>query len=112
MGKTRMKLYADTGSRYTIITPAQYRKTMGKVVAAETRLGAWGSKTYLDVKGMFLTNLTMDKGASTEARVYMVDGYRPEALLVSDLRAGGIKVDTVGRLGHRPPLRHTIALLN
>ena len=81
MGKTRMKLYADTGSRYTIITPAQYRKTMGKVVAAETRLGAWGSKTYLDVKGMFLTNLTMDKGASTEAWVYVVDGYRPEPLM-------------------------------
>ena len=49
MGKTRMKLYADTGSRYTIITPAQYRKTMGKVVAADTRLRAWGSKTYMDV---------------------------------------------------------------
>ena len=81
MGKSRMKLYADTGSRYTIITPAQYRKSMGKVVAADTRLSAWGSKTYLDVKGMFLTTLTMDKGASKEALLYVVDGYRPEALL-------------------------------
>ena len=79
MGKTRMKLYADTGSRYTIITPAQYRKRMGKVVAADTRLRAWGSKTYLDVKGMFLTRLTMNKGASKEAWVYVVD-YIPEAL--------------------------------
>ena len=100
---------------------------MGKVVTADTRLRAWGPKTYLDVKGMFPTSLTMDKGASKKAWVYVVDGYRPEALLgdrdaeelgiftfhkegreeaqvkllVSDLREGGIKVDT-GR-EHRPP---------
>ena len=93
---------------------------MGEVVAADTRLRAWGSETYLDVKGMFWTRLTMDKGAVRETWVYVVDGYRPEALLgdkdaeelgvftfhregregsqvkllVSDLRAGGIKVDT------------------
>ena len=83
MGKTRMKLYADTGGRYTITSPAQYRKTMGKMVAADTRLRAWGSKTYLDVKGMFFTRLTMDKGASKEAWVYVVDGYRPEAFALA-----------------------------
>ena len=131
MGKSRMKLYADTGSRFTIITPAQYRKSMGKVVAADTRLRAWGSKTYLDVKGMFLTRLTMDKGASTGAWVYVVDGYRPEALLgdkdaedlgiftfhkegreeaqvqllVSDLRAGGIKVDTGRETGAQATMK-------
>ena len=42
---------------------------MGKVVAADTRLRAWGSKTHLDVKGMFHTRLTMDKGASKETWV-------------------------------------------
>ena len=93
---------------------------MGKVVAADTRMRAWGSKTYLNVKGMFLTTLTMDKGASKKTWVYVVDGYRSEALLgdrdaedlgiftfhkegreeaqvkllMSDLRAGGIKEDT------------------
>ena len=81
MGRSRMRLYADTGSRYTIITPAQYRRSIGEVVAADTRLRAWGSETYLDVKGMFRTKLTMDKGATRETWVYMLDGYRPEALL-------------------------------
>ena len=61
-----MKLYADTGSKFTIITPQQYKKTMGKVLAADTRLRAWGSKSHLDVKGMFYTNLIMDKGATTD----------------------------------------------
>ena len=32
---------------------------------------------------MFVTSLAMDKGASKKAWVYVVDGYRPEALLVN-----------------------------
>ena len=66
IGRSCMKLYADTGSKFTIITPQQYKKTMGKVLAADTRLRAWGSKSHLDVKGMFYTNLIMDKGATTD----------------------------------------------
>ena len=42
IGRSRMKLYADTGSKFTIITPSQYKESMGKVVAADTRLRAWG----------------------------------------------------------------------
>ena len=81
MGRSRMRLYADLGSRYTIITPAQYRRSIEEVVGADTRLRAWGSETYLDIKGMFQTKLTMDKGATRETWVYVVDGYRLEALL-------------------------------
>ena len=81
LGRTRMRLYANTGSKYTIITPKQYKRSMGKVVEADTMLRAWGSKSHLDVKGMFHTTLSMDRGATTDTWVYVVDGYRPEALL-------------------------------
>ena len=30
IGRTRMRLYADTGSKYTIITPKQYKRSMGE----------------------------------------------------------------------------------
>ena len=76
-----MKLFADTGSKYTIITPEQYRRSMGKVQEADTRLRAWGAKEYLGVNGMFHTRLSMKKGASKDSWVYVVDGFWPEALL-------------------------------
>ena len=124
-----MFLYADTGSKFTIITPEQYREDRGEVVAADTRLRAWGAKGYLDVKGMFQTTLRLDKGANKETWVYVVDGYRPEALLgdrdaedlgiislhkdgreetqvrlmVGDLRLSGIRSQQAGRRACRPP---------
>jgi len=76
IGRTRMRLYTDT-----IITPTQYKRSMGKVVKADTMLRAWGSKSHLDVKGMFHTTLSMDRGATTDTWVYVVDGYKPKALL-------------------------------
>ena len=51
------------------------------MVAADTRLREWGATGYLDVKGMFRTTIKLDKGANKETWVYVVDGYRPEALL-------------------------------
>ena len=100
VGKSHMKLYADTGSKYTIITPQQYKKSMGKVVAADTRLRAWGSKTHLEVKGMFHTNLRMDKGVTMDTWVYVVDGYRPEALL-GDRDAEELGIFTFNKEGGR-----------
>ena len=44
VGGTSMRLYADTGSKFTIITLEQYREDMGEVVAADTRLRAWGAR--------------------------------------------------------------------
>ena len=35
-----MKLYCDTGSNITIITPEMYKESMGKVVAARSYLRA------------------------------------------------------------------------
>ena len=54
---------------------------MGKVVAADTHLRAWGSKTRLDTKGMFRTTLITKKGAKKETWVYIVAGTKPEPLL-------------------------------
>ena len=57
VGGKRMKLYCDTGSPLTIIPPELYSEKMGKVVAADTHLRAWGSKTRLDTKGRVKTTL-------------------------------------------------------
>ena len=38
VGGTKMFLYADTGSKFTIITLEQYREDMGEVVAADTKI--------------------------------------------------------------------------
>ena len=78
MGGEEMNLYCDTGSNVTIITPAMYRRSMGKVVAAKSYLRAWGSDEYLDTKGMFKMTLTTSSGATKRTWVYMVVGGRPE----------------------------------
>ena len=64
MGGEELDLYCNTGSSITIITPAMYRKSMGKVVAAKSYLRARGSNDYLDTKGMFKTTLTTASGAT------------------------------------------------
>ena len=84
VGGRQLSLFADTGWQHTIIPPKQYR-SMGKVEAADTRLRAWGSKTYLDMKGMMETTLKAEGGARTKSKVYIVDRYKPEGLLGTQL---------------------------
>ena len=81
LGGEEMKLYCDTGSNITIITPEMYKESMGKVVAARRYLRAWGSTDFLDTKGMFKTTLTTASGATKRTWVYVVAGARPELLL-------------------------------
>ena len=81
VGAVTMDLYADTGCKFTLIPPKQYKVNMGKVMASDTYLRGWGAKTFLDGKGMFHTTLSRTGGARTDTWVYVVDGYRPEALL-------------------------------
>ena len=81
IGGIPLKLFTDTGSDHTIIPPSQYTTAMGEMVKADTKLRAWGSTTLLDVKGMIHTKLQTEKGATTNTKVYVVDGFRPEPLL-------------------------------
>ena len=81
MGDRKMNLFSDTGSRYTIIPPELYHHNMGKLLNSNTTLRAWGSKYSLDVRGKFRTTLVTKKGARKDTSVYVVAGYRPEALL-------------------------------
>ena len=81
MGDRKINLFSDTGSRYTIIPPEFYHHRMGKLRKPTTTLRAWGSKVSLDVRGMFNTTLVTEKGASKYTVVYIVAGYKPEALL-------------------------------
>ena len=91
MGGIKTRLFTDTGSKYSIIPPDTYSDQMGKVVPADCNLRAWGSDTYLDVKGMFQTELVAPSGAKTTTWVYVVSGTRPEPLLgEKDAEALGI----------------------
>ena len=69
----RQRLICDTGSKLTIIPPTMYHSLMGKVVAARYRLRAWGSKKFLDVKGMFHTMIEAEGGAQVDTWIYIVE---------------------------------------
>jgi hypothetical protein len=43
-----------------------------------------GSRQNLDVKGMFKTQITTEKGACTSTMIYIVNGFHPEPLLVEE----------------------------
>ena len=64
-----------------IIPPDMYCPSMGKIQAADTILRSWGSKTPLDVKGMFETELETRRGARKKTKVFVVQGFRPEPLM-------------------------------
>ena len=81
VGGRRMKLFSDTGSKFTIIPPELYEEGMGVLREADCNLRAWGADTYLDVKGMVNTELVTKKGARKKTDVYVVGGTRPEPLL-------------------------------
>ena len=54
---------------------------MGRLVTADTILKGWGSETLLDVIGMVNTKLETEKSATTNTKVYVVNGYQSEPLL-------------------------------
>ena len=60
---------------------ARVGPSMGKIQAADTILRSWGSKTPLDVKGMFETETR--RGARRTTKVFVVQGFRPEPLKFS-----------------------------
>ena len=101
IGGRKLKLFADTGSKFSIITPAMYHPKMGKVVAANCILRAWGSKATLDVKGMVKTEVRTKKGARRRSWVYIVGGHKPEPLL-GDRDAEELGIVTFNPEGREP----------
>lgn len=97
----KFKLFADTGSKYTLITPDMYHPSLGKVVAANCRLRAWGSNKSLDVKGMCRTNIRTGRGASRRSWIYIVGGHKPEPLL-GDKDAAALGIVTFNPDGREP----------
>ena len=99
LGGRRTELFADTGSKFTIIPPSMYHPKMGNVKAANCILRAWGSNSTLDVKGMVRTEIRTEKGARRRSWVYIVGGHKPEPLLGDrDAEALGIVLfDSEGR---------------
>jgi hypothetical protein len=93
LGGHRVRLFADTGCRYSIISPDMYKERMGVIVPARRALRAWGADTDLNVKGMFKTEVSTERGARSTTWVYVVEGHRPEPLLgEKDAEALGIIV--------------------
>ena len=99
-GGEELNLYRNTGSSTTIITPARYRESMGKVVAAKHYLRATGSAGYMDTKGMFKTTLTTASGASTRTWVYVVTGQSASFSTSQLSHVAGIR--TQDHSGDRP----------
>ena len=81
IGEFRHKLFCDTGSKKTIITPLMYHPSMGQIVVSDCHLRVWGSEKRLDVKGMFQTDLKSTGGGCKRTWLYVVDGDRLEPLL-------------------------------
>ena len=81
VGGVKQKLLVDTGTNETVIPPSNYSQGMGELRKSDTVFTAWGSNRPLDVKGMVDTQLITHKGATTNSKVYIVDGYQPEAIL-------------------------------
>ena len=111
MGDRKISLFSDTGSRYTIIPPEFYHHKMGKLLKPNTTLRAWGSKFSLDVRGMFYTTLVTEKGARKYTVVYVVAGYRPEALL-GDGDAEDLGIISFHRQGRDPTEKELQRLAN
>ena len=76
-----IKMYIDSGCKFSIIPPSHYKKSMGVITNHDTNLRAWGSSEMLDIKGMITTALSTTLGAKKTAKVYIVDGFHPEPLL-------------------------------
>lgn len=101
VGGVPQTLFTDTGSLLTIIPPTSYTNSMGKMIEADTKLRAWGSDTLLDVIGMVNTKLETEKGATTNTKVYIVDGFKPEPLL-GDADAEALGFVTFNKDGREP----------
>ena len=78
-----------------------YHPKMGKVVAANCILRAWGSSSTLDVKGMVRTEIRTEKGARRSSWVYIVGGHKPEPLL-GDRDAEALGIVTFNPEGREP----------
>ena len=96
-----MVMFSDTGSRHTIIPPEFYHHKMGKLLKPNTTLRAWGSKFSLDLREMFYTMLVTEKGARKYTVVYIVAGYKLEALL-GDADAEDLGIISFNRQGRDP----------
>ena len=101
VGGVPQTLFTDTGSDKTIITPKNYTADMGELMRSDTKLRAWGSDTLLNVIGMIHTKLETEKGATTNTKVYVVDGFRPEPLL-GDADAEALGFVTFNKDGREP----------
>ena len=101
VGGAELNLNRNTGNSTTIITPAMYKESMGKVVAANNYLREKGLAGYMDTKRMLKTTLTTARGASTRTWVYVVTGARLEALL-GDHDAEAIGIGSTNQEGSPP----------
>ena len=77
-GGTTIQMFIDSGCDFSIIPLKHYNTQMGKLIENDTNLRAWGASDLLDVKGMIRMNLKTKQGATTNTKVYVVDGFHPE----------------------------------
>ena len=101
IGGINQRLYADTGSEFTIITPEHYTPMMGELEESDLNFRPWGGNNLLDVKGMVNTTIHNSKGARVNSKVYVIDGFQPEPLL-GDTDAEKLGIITFNKEGRAP----------
>ena len=79
-----------------------YTKDMGKLVRCNDRLKGYGASEPLPVSAKFRTTLTTQKGAKTEAWVYLVDGDEDMQALLGDEEATALGFLTFSPEGRDP----------
>ena len=73
----------------------------GKVIQAKRTLRACEAPDNLNIKGMFRSTITTNKGATCKGWVYVVAGHRPEPLL-GDKDAGKLGIIRSSPEGREP----------
>ena len=81
MGGRKLKLFADTGSKFSIITLSMYHSKMGEVVAANCILREGAAPPPWTSRGCSGQKLGQKKGEKRRSWVYIVGSYKPEPLL-------------------------------
>ena len=81
IGGKWQQLYADTDTKFTIISPDDFDPFMGTLQPTNVQFRAWGASENLHVVGIFETTIENANGTSLGSMVYVVVGYQPEHLM-------------------------------
>ena len=103
----QVAILVDSGCKRTLIPKEMYTNSMGPLNTTQVQLRPYGTNQYLQTIGEISACLQCVNGASINTTVYIVDGYRPEALL-GDYDAKELGILKINPKGNKPNKNTTI----